>query len=105
MWNKFGFSVYCILCLCITTMAVLVLNYSMKEPFELVLRDDLVWQLILPSMFFSLSIVGIIIGFMGGFHVGRLIIGISLIFLCVDLVIFSEAIYGYLWDLRVHVGI
>lgn len=77
----------------------------MNEPFNVVVKTDLIWQLVLPSAFFSLSITGIAVALLGKLGVRKLAIYASLLILFLDLAIFSEAIYGYLWDLEVHAGV
>ena len=83
------------------------LSVSMAEPYRVVTIGELTWQLIIPSSLLTLALGG---GAVLTYALAlrririRYALPLALGTLFVALVA-TEAIYGYLWDLRVHAGI
>jgi hypothetical protein len=105
MQNVYNCSLYFFLCVSISCIGVLVLEHSMNELFTIVIQKDLIWQLILPSAFFTLTLVVIIFGVYVKFNLNKIVLGLTMLILILNLMVFTEALYGYLWDLSTHAGV
>ena len=82
-------------------------SVSMGEPYDHVTRNEIIWQLLVPSSLFTLATVGLLILTFAVIQRGaRLsyaaVLGIVTLLIGV---VAAESVLGYLWDLRVHAGI
>ncbi len=85
-------------------LAYFVLAHSMKEPFETLRSVDLVWQLIIPSAFLVCTVWLATEVFRLCFQ-SKKVIGLCVTpFLLFCFIVFLEAVYGYMWDVRVHMS-
>lgn len=100
--NKFIYFFFLVLS---TVFAAIVFNHSMSEPFTVVVKVDLIWQLVLPSAFLMLSIMAVFLSFFDGPKKISIVFFFATLIFLIDIAIFFEAIYGYLWDLEYHIDV
>jgi hypothetical protein len=89
----------------IAIAAILVFRVSITEPFDLITKRDLIWQLVIPSGGVSLTIRELLDLFSTRKKISKTEICSKLGVIAISLIIFLEAIYGYFWDLTVYLKI